>query len=106
MDVSHAADPGQAAVLRRHWHHDRRPDRLHARAPRRSARGHQGLPGAAIALQELEQRAAELGGNAIVGVDLDYEVLGQANGMLMVSASGTAVVVELGHGAALVARPS
>ncbi len=47
-----------------------------------------------IALQELEQRAQELGANAVVGVDLDYEVLGQANGMLMVSASGTAVVVE------------
>ncbi len=47
-----------------------------------------------IALQELEQRAQELGANAVVGVDLDYEVLGQANGMLMVSASGTAVVIN------------
>lgn len=47
-----------------------------------------------IALKELEQRAAEAGGNALVGVDLDFEVLGQGNGMLMVSASGTAVVVE------------
>jgi len=47
-----------------------------------------------IALRELEQRAAEAGANAVVGVDLDYEVLGQNNGMLMVSASGTAVVVE------------
>jgi uncharacterized protein YbjQ (UPF0145 family) len=47
-----------------------------------------------IALQEMQQRAEELGGNAVVGVDLDYEVLGQGNGMLMVSASGTAVVVE------------
>jgi len=47
-----------------------------------------------IALQELEQRAQEAGANAVVGVDLDYEVLGQKNGMLMVSASGTAVVVE------------
>jgi uncharacterized protein YbjQ (UPF0145 family) len=47
-----------------------------------------------IAMQELEQRAAELGANAVVGVDLDYEVLGQANGMLMVSASGTAVVTD------------
>jgi len=47
-----------------------------------------------IALQELQQRAQELGANAVVGIDLDYEVLGQANGMLMVSASGTAVVVE------------
>jgi uncharacterized protein YbjQ (UPF0145 family) len=48
----------------------------------------------AIALRELEERAEQLGANAVVGVDLDYEVLGQANGMLMVSASGTAVVVE------------
>ncbi|UCG99169.1 MAG: heavy metal-binding domain-containing protein [Burkholderiales bacterium] len=47
-----------------------------------------------IAVQELQQRAQELGANAVVGVDLDYEVLGQGNGMLMVSASGTAVVVE------------
>ncbi|OZA90717.1 MAG: hypothetical protein B7X56_02085, partial [Burkholderiales bacterium 34-67-9] len=38
------------------------------------------------------QRARELGANAVVGVDLDYEVMGQGNGMLMVSASGTAVV--------------
>ena len=47
-----------------------------------------------IALKELEQRAAEAGANAVVGVDLDFEVLGQGNGMLMVSASGTAVVLE------------
>jgi uncharacterized protein YbjQ (UPF0145 family) len=46
-----------------------------------------------IALKELEERATELGANAVVGIDLDYEVLGQGNGMLMVSASGTAVVV-------------
>ena len=45
-----------------------------------------------IALQELQERAR--GANAVVGVDLDYEVLGQGNGMLMVSASGTAVVVQ------------
>jgi uncharacterized protein YbjQ (UPF0145 family) len=47
-----------------------------------------------IAMQELQQRAQELGANAVVGIDLDYEVLGQGNGMLMMSASGTAVVVE------------
>jgi uncharacterized protein YbjQ (UPF0145 family) len=47
-----------------------------------------------IALGELQERAEALGANAVVGIDLDYEVLGQANGMLMVSASGTAVVVE------------
>jgi uncharacterized protein YbjQ (UPF0145 family) len=46
-----------------------------------------------IALGELEQSAQELGANAVVGIDLDYEVLGQSNGMLMVTASGTAVVV-------------
>jgi uncharacterized protein YbjQ (UPF0145 family) len=40
----------------------------------------------------LRQRAAALGANAVIGVDLDYEVLGSNNGMLMVSASGTAVV--------------
>lgn len=45
------------------------------------------------ALAEMEQRAAGMGANAIVGVDIDYEVLGADNGMLMVTASGTAVVV-------------
>ena len=47
-----------------------------------------------IAMQELQDRAQDAGANAVVGVDLDYEVLGKENGMLMVSASGTAVVVE------------
>ncbi len=47
-----------------------------------------------IAFRELQERASAMGGNAVVGVDLDYEVLGAGNGMLMVSASGTAVVVE------------
>jgi len=46
----------------------------------------------AIAMQEMEERATPLGANAVVGIDLDYEVLGQNNGMLMVSVSGTAVV--------------
>ena len=44
-----------------------------------------------IALQEMELEARSLGADAIVGVDLDYETLGVENGMLMVSASGTAV---------------
>lgn len=44
------------------------------------------------ALRELEERARAVGGNAVVGVDLDYEVVGQS--MLMVSAAGTAVTVE------------
>lgn len=43
------------------------------------------------AIREMEERAASLGGNAVVGVDLDYEVI---NNMMMVSASGTAVTVE------------
>lgn len=47
-----------------------------------------------MAMNEMADRAKELGANAVVGVDLDYEVLGSGNGMLMVSASGTAVVVE------------
>lgn len=46
------------------------------------------------ALKEMEQRASDLGANAIVGVDIDYEVLGSDNGMLMVTASGTAVICE------------
>ncbi len=45
------------------------------------------------AMREMEQRAAAMGANAVVGVDIDYEVLGADNGMLMVTASGTAVVV-------------
>lgn len=47
-----------------------------------------------IALEDLQERAQELGANAVVGIDLDYETLGQGGGMLMVSASGTAVIVE------------
>jgi uncharacterized protein YbjQ (UPF0145 family) len=43
------------------------------------------------ALRELEDRAARLGGNAVVGADLDYEVVGES--MLMVSASGTSVTI-------------
>lgn len=47
-----------------------------------------------VALQELEERAVRLGANAVVGIDLDYEVIGQSGSMLMVSASGTAVRIE------------
>ena len=43
-------------------------------------------------MTEMQPRAQELGANAVVGIDLDYEVLGQNNGMLMVAVSGTAVV--------------
>jgi uncharacterized protein YbjQ (UPF0145 family) len=46
------------------------------------------------ALRELEKRAEILGGNAVIGVDIDYEVLGQGGNMLMVTASGTAVVIQ------------
>lgn len=46
------------------------------------------------ALAELCQKAKAVGANAVVGVDLDYEVLGANNGMMMVAASGTAVVIE------------
>ena len=45
------------------------------------------------ALGEMEAEAVKLGGNAVVGVDIDYEVLGQNGSMLMVSASGTAVTL-------------
>ncbi len=44
------------------------------------------------AIQEMAQRAAQMGANAVVGIDIDYEVLGQGN-MLMVTASGTAVCI-------------
>ena len=47
-----------------------------------------------IALNEMKERAEQLGANAIVGVDLDFETIGMKGTMLMVSASGTAVVVE------------
>ena len=47
-----------------------------------------------IALEELEDWAEELGANAVIGVNLDYESFGQTNGMMMVSATGTAVVLE------------
>lgn len=43
------------------------------------------------AMREMEQRADSMGANAVVGVDIDYEVLGSNNGMLMVTVSGTAV---------------
>ena len=43
------------------------------------------------ALDEMSARAARLGADAVVGIDLDYEVLGEKGGMLMVTASGTAV---------------
>ena len=46
------------------------------------------------ALGEMEARAAAMGANAVIGVDIDYETLGQGGSMLMVTASGTAVVID------------
>ena len=46
------------------------------------------------ALREMEERAAQKGANAVIGVDIDYEVLGADNGMLMGSGSGAAGVVR------------
>lgn len=45
-------------------------------------------------MREMSERAAMMGANAIVGIDLDYETVGQAGSMLMVTCSGTAVVVD------------
>ena len=47
-----------------------------------------------IALAEMQDAAHRLGANAIVGIDLDYETMGGSGSMLMVSASGTAVILE------------
>ncbi len=60
----------------------------------RSGKYEEVLAGArAQAFAELEAAAIRQGGNAVVGVDIDYEVLGKAGSMLMVTCSGTAVVV-------------
>ena len=45
------------------------------------------------AMEDMEAKADDLGANAVIGIDIDYEVLGQDNGMLMVCVSGTAVTV-------------
>ena len=47
-----------------------------------------------IAMSELAERARAQGANAVVGIDIDYEVVGPNGGMLMVSISGTAVVIR------------
>ncbi|MDH5609232.1 MAG: heavy metal-binding domain-containing protein [Cyclobacteriaceae bacterium] len=47
-----------------------------------------------IAVSEMQQVAQSLGANAVIGIDLDYETVGKQSGMLMVSASGTAVRFE------------
>ena len=46
------------------------------------------------ALREMQEQAAALGANAVIGVDLDYETVGERGSMLMVTAAGTAVCVE------------
>ena len=46
-----------------------------------------------LAVKEMQEQAAALGANAVIGVDLDYETIGNGGSMLMVSASGTAVKV-------------
>lgn len=46
------------------------------------------------AMQEMQHRAYQMGADAVVGIDVDYEVLGSNNGMLMVTASGTAVRIR------------
>lgn len=45
------------------------------------------------AINEMMQRAAAIGANGVIGVDIDYETVGQSNSMLMVTCSGTAVVL-------------
>ena len=45
-----------------------------------------------VAMSEMQAKAQQLGANAVIGIDVDYEVLGTNNGMLMVAVSGTAVV--------------
>lgn len=47
-----------------------------------------------IAFEEMTQRAAEFGANAVLGIDIDYETVGAQGAMLMVSVSGTAVTVD------------
>ena len=44
-------------------------------------------------MKEMQERAEQLGANAIVGIDIDYETIGEANSMLMVAVSGTALVI-------------
>ena len=47
-----------------------------------------------LAIQEMVEQARFLGGNTVIAVDLDYETVGQGGSMLMVTASGTAIVLE------------
>ena len=56
--------------------------------------GEADLRGASGAIREMAERAHLMGADAVVGMDLDYEVLGSGNGMLMVTCSGTAVKLQ------------
>jgi uncharacterized protein YbjQ (UPF0145 family) len=47
-----------------------------------------------VAFDEMEEQAVQFGANAVIGIDLDYETVGNTSSMLMVSASGTAVTIE------------
>ena len=47
-----------------------------------------------LAFEEMSQQAADLGANAVVGIDIDYETVGAQGGMLMVSVCGTAVTIK------------
>lgn len=50
--------------------------------------------GKEMAIEDLKERAADMGANAVIGCDLDYEAIGAKSGMLMVVANGTAVTVK------------
>ncbi len=52
------------------------------------------IEGKETSLKEMQERAAALGANAVVGIDIDYETVGSAGSMLMVATSGTAVVID------------
>jgi uncharacterized protein YbjQ (UPF0145 family) len=56
------------------------------------------------AVDDMKEAAREMGANGVMGIDFDYEVLGETNGMMMVAVSGTAVCVQAGPGTAL--RPT
>ena len=78
----------------------------HKDRPRRHHKGHKGTrqlfaigtqelqKAREIALEEMEAAARQTGGTAVVGIDLDYEVVGRGGSMLMVTACGTAVTID------------
>lgn len=82
------------AVLRVSFFKDSFTDRGDVIEGRSSTYEKELLRARSIALDELQERATECGANAVVGVDIDYQLFGRDNRMLMVSVSGTPVVVE------------